>query len=151
FASDLFDCVAALDLLEHVSERAGLLSEMHRVVCPNGIVVCTTPNRFSLSPEPHVGLWGVGLLPRNRMRGYVRWRNGMSYEHVYPLSLWDARKLMVTSFRGDVTVQVPVLSNHDVRRFRPVKRFCARLYNKMMVSSSCRYFVLPIAPFFQLV
>lgn len=30
-------------------------------------------NRFSLLPEPHVGLWGVGFLSRQTADTYVRW------------------------------------------------------------------------------
>ena len=43
FDSDTFDLVLALDILEHVSDDSALLSEMRRVVKPEGRVMVSVP------------------------------------------------------------------------------------------------------------
>lgn len=45
FADDSFDFVTAVELIEHLPDVPGFLSEVSRVVRPGGCFVCTTPNR----------------------------------------------------------------------------------------------------------
>lgn len=44
FAENSFDCILAVEVLEHVEEDAKFLSEVHRVLKPGGIFLMTTPN-----------------------------------------------------------------------------------------------------------
>ena len=53
-----------LDLLEHVAGQKDLIGEAHRVLAPRGVLFLATPNRWSLAPESHVKVWGLGFLPR---------------------------------------------------------------------------------------
>ncbi len=69
--SSQFDLTVAFDVLEHVTDARPMLEEIDRVTRAGGKIVCTTPNRYSLSAEPHVGVWGVGFLPRKWMPAYV--------------------------------------------------------------------------------
>ena len=55
--------VVAGDVIEHVADQAATLAEAYRVLRPGGRLFLASPNRFSLAPEPHVGVWGVGYLP----------------------------------------------------------------------------------------
>jgi len=41
----LYDVALALDVIEHLENRQGLLREIHRVLVPNGILLITGPNR----------------------------------------------------------------------------------------------------------
>ena len=72
FADRGFAGVVAGDVIEHVADQAATLAEAHRVLRPGGRLFLASPNRFSLAPEPHVQVWGVGFLPRAWMAGYVR-------------------------------------------------------------------------------
>jgi len=47
FKSNVFDTVAALDLLEHVSKPSLLVKEAYRILKQKGIFLVTTPNAFS--------------------------------------------------------------------------------------------------------
>ncbi|MGH9365791.1 MAG: class I SAM-dependent methyltransferase, partial [Thermoanaerobaculia bacterium] len=107
FRRDTFDLIMAFDTLEHVSDRDHMVGEAHRVARPGAIVICTTPNRFSLSAEPHLKVWGVGLLPRAWMSGYVRWRTGQDYRFTYLLSILEIRRLFARHFVGGCRVVVP--------------------------------------------
>src|SRR5262249_28034769 len=78
FPDGHFDSVASVSLLEHVSKPEATTWEMRRVTKPGGSIFVWTANRFSMAPEPHVRVWGVGFLPRRWMPAYVRWRRGMA-------------------------------------------------------------------------
>lgn len=151
FKRDTFDLVVAFDALEHVADRERMVSEAHRVTAPDGLVVCTTPNRFSLSAEPHYQVWGVGLLPRAWMGGYVRWRTGQDYRFTYLLSMFDIRRLFARYFAGGCRVVVPELWGEDIERFSPVKRAAARLYNLIIRPRPFRAALTFVAPFFRIV
>ena len=64
FSPRTFDAVVASDLIEHVPDPLPVLRECESVTRPGGVCYFTTNNRYSLLGEPHVRLWGVGLLPR---------------------------------------------------------------------------------------
>ncbi len=71
FAPESFDCVAAIDTLEHVRDAMRTAEEVHRVSVPRARAIFRTNNRYAPLPEPHVRLWGVGWLPRKWQARYV--------------------------------------------------------------------------------
>jgi hypothetical protein len=97
-----------------------------------GAVFLNTVNRYSLAPEPHVNLWGVGLLPRAFQDRYVRWRRGVGYVNIRPLSYPELRRLATRHFSscdvspGDVPDAVvaglPVGKRVLVHLYRLLKR-----------------------------
>ncbi|MEO5825740.1 MAG: methyltransferase domain-containing protein [Gemmatimonadales bacterium] len=84
FPEHSFDRVVALGTVEHCADLDAVLRETMRVLRPGGRLHLRTTNRFSVLPEPHVGLWGVGWLPRAWADRYVRWRGGRGFDHHYP-------------------------------------------------------------------
>ena len=86
FSPRTFDAVVASDLIEHVPDPLLVLRECESVTRPGGVCYFTTNNRYSLLGEPHVRLWGVGLLPRGLQQHYVRGFRDHAYEHVRPRS-----------------------------------------------------------------
>lgn len=86
FPDASFDRVIALGMLEHCADGDAVLREARRVLRPGGRLHVRSVNRYSLLPEPHVGLWGVGWLPRPVADRYVRWRGGTGYAHHWPRS-----------------------------------------------------------------
>ena len=63
FPGDTFATVTAHDLVEHVVDPAPVFGECRRVARPGATCCFSTNNRYSLLPEPHVGVWAVGWLP----------------------------------------------------------------------------------------
>lgn len=51
FADDSFDAVVAFQMIEHVERDADLVSEIGRVLRPDGLLVLTTPNRVTRIAE----------------------------------------------------------------------------------------------------
>lgn len=145
-----FDLVVAFDTIEHVADGPAMLREAARVTRVGGVIACTTPNRFSLSGEPHVGLWGIGFLPRAWMPAYVRWRNGMTYHHTHPLSLLDIHRLLRAEPACRWTCRAAGISEGDRCAFRRGKRGMAGLYNRLIRSRLGRRLALPVAPFFEI-
>lgn len=46
FPAQSFDVVTASALIEHVDDPRAMLCEVHRVLCPGGVVIITTPDPF---------------------------------------------------------------------------------------------------------
>ncbi|MFQ5738778.1 MAG: methyltransferase domain-containing protein [Acidobacteriota bacterium] len=72
FKPEQFHAVAADSIVEHVESPADMKKEMLRVLRAGGGFFLSTNNRYSLLPEPHVRLWGFGLLPRKWMEPVAR-------------------------------------------------------------------------------
>ena len=77
----------------------GYLNEAKRVLQPGGAMVLNSPNRFSLvAPEPHVGLWGLGFLPRAWMNPVCKMLGKGGYTGKRLLSLPELRRLLREMF-----------------------------------------------------
>lgn len=150
-ANEQFDLVGLFDTIEHVTDRGRTLRDVFRVTRLGGRVVCTTPNRFSLAAEPHVGVWGVGFIPRAWMPWYVHWRAGKQYHHTHLLSIFQLRALFKRHSAFACDFQVPTIWEGEIRAFRPVKRALARAYNSILRFRLIRLLLLLVAPFFLIV
>ncbi|MBS1954089.1 MAG: class I SAM-dependent methyltransferase [Cyanobacteria bacterium SZAS-4] len=83
FAENSFDAILAENLLEHCRDTTSVLAEVKRISRKSGAFLARTINRYAMGPEPHVGVWGVGYLPRSLMNGYVKLVKGIPYEHIH--------------------------------------------------------------------
>lgn len=59
FPDGAFDTAVCSDVIEHVREPEALLAEIHRLLRPGGVLVLTTPIRFTEDPQDpmHVREW----------------------------------------------------------------------------------------------
>jgi hypothetical protein len=75
-----------------------------------------TVNRYTVMAEPHVGIWGVGFVPRQMADRYVRWRGGDGYEHHRPLSSRELRHGLQDAGFASVRVDsAPLLTSERSR------------------------------------
>jgi len=116
FRDRSFRRVVSLGTLEHSLDADAIVAEAARVLEPGGRLHVRTVNRFSLLPEPHVGVWGVGFLPRRWADAYVHWRSGQRYEHHRPLSPREVRSAARASGLRDVRVAAARLLSTDRAR-----------------------------------
>jgi 2-polyprenyl-3-methyl-5-hydroxy-6-metoxy-1,4-benzoquinol methylase len=72
FPSGQFDRVVAESVLEHLSDQRQSVREIVRVMRPGGRLFLSTPNRLSIGPDPHLGIWGGGYLPQAVLDAYAR-------------------------------------------------------------------------------
>lgn len=147
FGDKVFAGVIAADIVEHVREPGRLLSEAARVMAPGAALHLTTPNRFSLTPEPHVGLWGVGWLPRRAAVPYVRARTNVDYRPIRLLSLPALRSLLEGCF-ASVEIRLAALAASETNAFPPLKRALARAYGRFSRIGLLRPLLLRITPYF---
>jgi SAM-dependent methyltransferase len=148
------DCIAGVvagDVIEHVGDQGATLAEIYRVLQPGGRVFLASPNRFSLAPEPHVQVWGVGYLPRRYMSPYVRLRSKVDFRAIRTLGYVEWMRLLRASpFRGG-RVTVPPLPQDDLAHFGPVKRGIALLYNAVVATLAGRWISRAVGPLFHVV
>lgn len=126
FPASAFSRVVSLGMMEHCADLDSVTREARRVLATGGTFRGRTVNRFSLLPEPHVGVWGVGFLPRTAADRYVRWRSGLGYEHHHPWSPGAIRRSLGRAGFGRVRVRAAATLSADlegagrwVRRLTP--------------------------------
>ena len=131
FRESSFDLVLAENVLEHTAQPQQLIEEAHRVMKPGGVFFATTWNRLALAPEPHVRLWGVGWLPRQVAKSYVKLRKGVSYDHVRLLSVFQlARMVRRAPFRR-CAILLPTFSAAELANVSSAQRLAVELYHRI--------------------
>jgi len=132
FPDASFDLVVCAATFEFIRDSDRVLGECARVLRQPGALFLNAVNRYSFAPEPHVGLWGVGFLPRAWQADYVRSRGRGDFAHVRPLSYWDLDRRAARHFQGrrfepaevadDVVAELPHVARYGVRLYRALKR-----------------------------
>lgn len=128
-ADDSVGAVTLIDVIEHVDNRHAVAREVDRVASSSAVVAVVTPNRYSLAAEPHIHIWGVGVLPRALQNRYARLR-GHSYEHTDLLSYRELRDLFgrhsSLRLRAFDSALIPA---EEIVLFSPRKKLLATVYN----------------------
>jgi SAM-dependent methyltransferase len=143
--------VVSLDVIEHVSDVSGYLREINRVMARGGRVALATPNRFSLTAEPHVAVWGVGWIPRCLQKSFVKLRSGLDYEFVRLLSANEVRRLFRRNTRIDIEILVPEVPDLEINRYPAGRKALARFYNRLVRWRFLHPVFRLIGPFFRIV
>lgn len=143
--------VVAGDVIEHVGDQPATLAETYRVLRPGGRVFLASPNRYSLAPEPHVQVWGVGFLPRRWMAAYVWWRRKADFRAIRTLGYAEWVRTLNESPFGGGRVTAPPLPSDDFTDFGPLKRAAGRLYNAVVASRLGQRLALMVGPLFHVV
>ena len=147
FADAAFDLVLAADVIEHVPDAAALTSSCHRVLGPGGHFWLSTPNRLSLTPEPHVRLWGVGFLPHRLAVDYVRRLRGVDYRDIHTLSARGLRRTLAAS-GSSVRIVPPTIPAAVRAGYSPLARRLIDVYGVAVRSPAVRPALLAVAPLF---
>ncbi|HYN06933.1 MAG TPA: class I SAM-dependent methyltransferase [Vicinamibacterales bacterium] len=141
--------VVSLDVIEHVDEQDAYLRQIGRVLAVGGVAAIATPNRYSLSAEPHVSIWGVGWLPRAWQERYVRLRGGKSYAHCRLLSVVELRRMLRTSAGLEPRILLGEVSQEEIAGFQAIKAWLAKVYNRLLLIRPARAALIWVCPFFR--
>jgi SAM-dependent methyltransferase len=144
-----FDAVVADSLLEHLDEPERALREWRRVLKPSGELIVWSPNRFTLATDPHLGLWGVGWLPRRLVPSYLKWR-GRSNWPPRTLSAIDASRLARRCGFGWVSVTPPAISERWAQSLPESERRAIRVYEALRRTSAGRAVLKAFGPLWEL-
>lgn len=148
FRDESFDLVVAEDVIEHVRQQDTTLDECYRVAVNGGAFFLSTPNRFSLTPEPHVRVWGVGFLPRRLMKPYVKLVKGIKYDFIRVLSLPELKRLLRNSHFEDARIVLPTIPPEEVKNFSAFEKLQVKGYDLIRKTPIARVFLFFFGPFF---
>jgi len=148
FPNESFDAAAATDVLEHVADPVVAIQEASRVLGASGRFYAVTPNRFSLTAEPHVGVWGLGFLPRPWAERYVLNRFGIDYRSIRPFS-WSRFQGALRSFGGETRADALRPGPKELAGFTAGKLQAAKLYELLLKLPIVNALVRRAAPAFE--
>ena len=146
FAAETFEVVTAISLFEHVKDARAVVRECGRVQGPGGRLFAWTANRFSLAAEPHVGVWGVGFLPRRWMATYVKWRRGLSYDKQRLLSCFELRRIFKNARYESLRFSLPRVREEDLQGRGTLEKLGARFFRLLSGVPLFRWFLIPLSP-----
>ncbi len=144
-----FDALAADSVLEHLDDPARALREWRRVLRPGGTLVVWSPNRFTLTTDPHLGLWGVGWLPRRWVPGYLRARGRADWPP-RTLSASAARRLAIGAGLDRVAVEPPGIPAGWARTRPASQRLSIRAYAAARAVPGLRSALRAVGPLWEL-
>src|SRR5207244_974333 len=122
-----------------------------RVMTGHGMIFLATPNRFSITPEPHVHVWGVGFLPRKWMHAYVKMVKGINYENIRVMSFMELRRLLKKCRFDKHLILLPSISSEEAKHFSAGQKFQLGIYNAVKQIPIARLMLYLIGPFFNVV
>jgi SAM-dependent methyltransferase len=122
-----FDAVVADSVLEHLDDPAAALREFARVLRPGGRLLVWSPNRYTLTTDPHLGLWGLGWIPRRWLPAYLRIRGRSSWPP-RTLSAAAAGRLATAAGMEEVELGVPGIPDCWARTRPRWQRAAIRAY-----------------------
>lgn len=151
FRKGRFDLIVAEAVLEHVHDQEMTLRECNRVLRDQGALFLATPNRFSITPEPHVRVWGVGFMPRKWMNGYVRWRRGISYDQLRVLSVFELKRLFNRCSFTDHRILLPSVSKEEMKEFSAFEKLQVAIYDVIRKLPLVRLVLYLFGPFYHII
>jgi ubiquinone/menaquinone biosynthesis C-methylase UbiE/uncharacterized protein YbaR (Trm112 family) len=121
FPANGFHRVVADSALEHFRGQAQALDEFLRVLRPNGHLSITTPNRYSVGPDPHLNVWAGGYLPKRLLKQYALKRGTVPPRRQLVSKGSIHRQLSAAGFEH-ISVDLPDVPSEQRDRFgRPIR------------------------------
>lgn len=151
FPDGTFDAVVGLHVLEHAADPQAILSETVRTLKANGGCYFSTPNRFSLGPEPSVRVWGVGFVPRSFASRYVRLVKGIPYRNIRLLSSLELRRIVLRAGLRTWSMSPPRLAECEQQTLSGPARAMVGIYHVLREAPIFRQLLLVVGPLLQVV
>ena len=146
FREDGFDGVAIDSAIEMMADQARALREAHRVLACGGRLFVATPNRFSLGPDPHLGVPAGGWLPRSLLEALARRQGALTPKRNL---LWAgslSRLIRAAGFDG-ARLEAPAIADAQLSGLSGAMRAAAGVYQaarRTPVAGPCLRLVGPL-------
>jgi hypothetical protein len=111
----------------------------------NGALFIATPNRNSLGPDPHTGIWAGSLLPQSVTASLVRRQGGIPPQR-HLLSARTLRRLLKGADFGRIEIFTPQITPGQQAQLSNAMRVLARLYNSAAALPGSRHLLQIIGP-----
>lgn len=105
FPDNCFDLATCTHIYEHVPDSERMISEIYRVLKPNGFCLFSAGNRFVLI-EPHYRLPLLSAIPKPLAHKYLRKTKKGQFYYENLLSYWNLKKLVNKFEVIDYTLEV---------------------------------------------
>ena len=145
FADESIDVVASESLIENVASAEAVVNESVRVLRPGGWLWLTTANRWSVGPDPHVGMPMGGWMPE-RIVGAWATRRGMVPPRRHLLGAADVRRLLAPPRFDQLRMVPPPVSDAQRQGASPVIRAAVDAYRVAARNAMGRAALLAIGP-----
>jgi SAM-dependent methyltransferase/uncharacterized protein YbaR (Trm112 family) len=145
FRDGCFDRIVFESSLEHVRAQSDALGEANRVARPGARLIISTPNRYSLGPDPQVGIWAGGYLPSAMIAAIVRRQGGIPPKRLL-LSTGSLRNLIRTAGFTDPSLSVPGIPDAQKALFPPPVRALISVYGATRRSRVGNWLLRRIGP-----
>lgn len=145
FREGLADVVAMDSYLEITRDPAGAAEEAARVLRPGGRLLVATPNRFSIGPDPHIGLPAGGFLPAALVNAIAKLRMARPpLRHLF--SVRSIRRLLLRAGLSAVHVDLPPVSDAQLVAVGGGGQAAARAYNRLRTTPLARQLLFAVGP-----
>jgi len=151
FSHESFHLVVGSDVIEHVENPVQVMREAYRVLVSGGAIFLATPNRWSLTPEPHVNVWGVGFLPKAWRERYVALVRNVPYRNVSLLNWFEIRRLLGQTRISRWQIILPALSSEHTARLPAWARAAVPVYHALKDYPLTKWLVYLFGPLFHVI
>jgi SAM-dependent methyltransferase len=148
FRDCAFDVVAFQSSLEVVQDQQRSVAEAFRVTSEGGRLVVSTPNRTSLGPDPHIGVYGGGFLPRRLVNVFARLQL-VRPPHRNLLTRRSLSRLLRDGGWEQVEITLPGVSRSQREQFRGLSRRLADAYETGRTTPGLRELLQVVGPLLQ--
>jgi len=151
FSDKSFHLVVGSDVIEHVEDPVQVMREAYRVLVPGGAIFLATPNRWSLTPEPHVNVWGVGFLPKAWRERYVALVQNVPYRNISLLNWFEIRRLLGQTRFSRWQIVLPALPSEHITRLPAWARAAVPVYHALKDYPLTKWLVYLFGPLYHVI
>jgi SAM-dependent methyltransferase len=127
FRNATFDVAAYESVLEVTRDQNTAAAQGLRVLTRLGRVYVATPNRWSIGPDPHLGVPAGGWWPRTALSAYARARGALPPQR-HLLSAGSLRRLLSATGFDDIRITLPDIADAQRTSMHGAGRAAVELY-----------------------
>ena len=145
FKPGTFDAVAMDSYLEITRDQRKAVAEAARTLRAGGRLLVSTPNRFSLGPDPHIGVMAGSLLPAALVNVIARQRMARPPLRRL-LSAMGLRGSLRSAGLREVRVELPPVSDAQLQTVGALGRSAGAWYNRLRTTPVARQALFVVGP-----